>query len=76
MKINVKVKTNSSPPSGGPRVIKTGEIYELYLKSSPIEGRANKEIINLLADYFDVPKSLIKISKGLKSKNKIIEIIY
>lgn len=74
MKISVKVKTNSTPASGKPRVIKDGEIYELYLKSSPIEGQANKEIVGLLADYFDVCKSQITILRGRKSKTKIIEI--
>lgn len=74
MKISVKVKTNCTPPASGARVGKSGEVYDLYLKSSPIEGRANKEVIDLLSDYFDIPKSLIKISKGLKSKNKVVEI--
>ncbi len=40
----------------------------------PIDGKANKEVIKLLADFFEVSKSCIKIQHGLKSKLKIVRI--
>jgi uncharacterized protein (TIGR00251 family) len=45
------------------------------LKSSPIENRANLELIELLAKHYQVPKANVVIKKGLKSKNKIVEIL-
>jgi len=47
---------------------------KIKLKSPPFEGRANAELIKLLSKFFSVPKSQVKIIKGLKSKKKIIEI--
>ena len=44
------------------------------LKSRPIKGEANKEIIKKLAKHFRVSSSKIQIKTGHKSKNKIIEI--
>jgi hypothetical protein len=46
----------------------------INLKSPPLDGKANEELIKLLADKFDVPKSYITIKSGLSSRQKIVEI--
>lgn len=46
----------------------------VHLKSPPVDGKANKELIELLAKKFDVSKSQIRIKSGLSSKNKLVEI--
>jgi len=45
------------------------------IKSKPVKGQANKEIIKKLAKYFGISSSLIQIKTGHKSKEKIIEIL-
>ena len=49
--------------------------FAVSTKEPPVNGRANQAILRILADYFDVSPSQIKIISGLTSKNKIIEII-
>ena len=44
------------------------------VKSKPIKGEANKEIIKKLAKHFGVSTSLVQIKSGHKSKQKIIQI--
>lgn len=44
------------------------------VKSKPEQGKANQELLNLLSVYFDLPVNKIKIIRGLKSHNKIIEL--
>ncbi|MFB5607420.1 MAG: DUF167 domain-containing protein [Candidatus Nitrosomaritimum yanchengensis] len=44
------------------------------IKSRPIKGEANKEIVKKLAKHFGVSTSKIQIKTGHKSKTKIIEI--
>ena len=44
------------------------------IKSRPIKGEANKEIIKKLARHFKISTSLIQIKTGQRSKQKIIEI--
>ena len=39
------------------------------------DGEANTAVIELLSDYFNVPKTRIKILKGATSKHKTIEIV-
>jgi len=44
------------------------------IKSKPIKGEANKEIIKKIAKYFAISTTAIQIKSGHKSKEKIIEI--
>lgn len=71
MKIQVKVKPNS-----GKQEIKELEDGSLlvYLKSSPIKGKANQELIKVLSKKYRVNQSQVLIKHGLSSKNKLIQI--
>ncbi len=44
------------------------------LTSPPEKGKANKQLIEILAKHYNVKKSDIKILKGETSKTKIVEI--
>jgi len=44
------------------------------IKSKPINGEANKEIIKKIAKHFGISTSLVQIKSGHKSKQKIIQI--
>lgn len=45
----------------------------VYLRAKPHDGEANAVLIRLLADYFGIPKTSIKIARGAKSRHKVIE---
>ncbi len=71
MKISVKIKPNSKES----KVERKGEnIFLVYVKSPPIENKANQELVEIISDYFNIPKSKVLILSGLHTKNKIIEI--
>jgi len=46
----------------------------IHLKSPPVDGKANEELIKLLAEKFNVPKSAIRIKSGISSRQKLVEI--
>ncbi len=46
----------------------------IKIKAKAVNGKANKALIEKLADYFHRRKSQVKIIKGLRSHNKIVEI--
>ena len=48
--------------------------FTIHLKSPPVEGKANQELIKLLSKQFKVPKSQISIKSGLSSRHKLVEI--
>ncbi len=45
------------------------------IKSKPIKGQANKEIIKKIAKHFEISTALVQIKSGHKSQEKIIEIL-
>jgi uncharacterized protein (TIGR00251 family) len=45
------------------------------IKSKPIKGEANKEIIKKIAKHFKISTSLVQIKSGHKSSEKIIKIL-
>lgn len=49
--------------------------YEVALNVPPKDGKANKKIIKVLAEYFSVPPSMVRITSGFASRNKRIRII-
>jgi uncharacterized protein (TIGR00251 family) len=73
--IGLSVKVN--PRSRKQEIIELGEkTYKIHVKSSPSKGEANQEVCKLVAKFFDVPVSRVKISRGHKSRNKLITIEY
>ena len=50
------------------------EEFKIWVTAVPAEGEANEAVREILADYFDVPISKIRIKSGNKSKHKLIEI--
>lgn len=71
MKWNLTIKTNARHQNIE-KIDKS--TLKVSVKSSPQDGKANKEVINLLAKYFSTPKSDIKIVLGTKNRKKIVEI--
>ncbi len=47
---------------------------KVKLTSPPVEGKANEELIEFLADLLGVRKSDIKILRGGSSKQKTVEV--
>jgi len=48
--------------------------FKAYLTQPAHSGLANKQLIELLAKYFNVKKYQIRIIRGEKSRDKVIEI--
>lgn len=70
-KIFVKVKPGS-------KIEKIKKIddknFEVWVKEPAKQGKANSRLLKVLADYFKIPLSKVKIVAGHTSKKKIIEI--
>ncbi|TET06291.1 DUF167 domain-containing protein [Candidatus Dependentiae bacterium] len=49
-------------------------ILKCYLKSAPEKGKANKELIKMLADALSIEQKRISIVGGLTSRTKRIKI--
>ena len=72
MKISVRVRPNARRT--GVEQQEDGS-YRVSVTASPVEGKANEQLIEVLADFFDKPKRAITIVRGGQSKNKVVEIV-
>ena len=71
----MKIKVKVIPKSSVQHIVETLEgDLKVKLKAPPVQGQANKELVQMLAKYYKVSKSQVEIIKGLTSKNKIVEI--
>jgi uncharacterized protein (TIGR00251 family) len=65
VKPNARVSVLEQDADGG---------WRASLKSPPLDGKANAELIALVADHFGVPKSRVRIARGAGSRHKRVEI--
>jgi len=72
----MKVSIIAHPNSRKPRIEKDllGALH-VYVNAPPLEGKANKAILEALSKYFNVKKSNISFVSGTKSKIKTFEIL-
>ena len=69
MQKSIKVKPNSAHQ----KITEEADgSLTITLKSPPVDGKANAELIKLLANKFAVPKSRITIKLGLSSRQKLV----
>ena len=71
MKIWVTVKPQAKREEV--KKIADGE-YAVSVRAPAREGKANEAVIELLADYFSVSKSSVKIIRGQSARRKLVEI--
>lgn len=70
MIINIKVY----PKSKQQKIEEEDGLYKVHLVSAPEKGKANKELFQILSDYFDISKNQMIILRGASWQNKIIRI--
>ena len=71
----VKILVKVTPNSRFEEVSRDGDRYLVKVKEPPREGKANRAVIKLLAEHFNVPQSFVRVVSGSGSRNKVIEIM-
>lgn len=69
-KISVKV----IPKSSRQKLKYEGNTLKVWLHPAPEDGKANAELVRILAKKFRVPKGDISILRGETSRNKVVDI--
>ena len=69
--IQVKVKPNARVS-----VLEEGEdgVWQAQLKSPPVDGKANRELVELIAEHFGCAKSAVSIKRGASGRMKLVKI--
>lgn len=72
---NMRITIHAKPGAQKNAVEKIDhEEYVVSVKEPPVQGRANKAIIELLADHFGVSKTSVNLISGRTSRQKIFKI--
>ena len=71
MKIQVIVK----PGAKNEKILESDDGLVIYLHARAHDGEANVALVKALSDYYGVSKSCVKILRGQKSHQKMVEII-
>lgn len=72
MKFFIKVKSGAKEA----KIKKISETnFEIWVKEPAKDGKANRAVVEALAEYLKISKSRFEIISGKTSKQKIIEII-
>jgi uncharacterized protein (TIGR00251 family) len=56
------------------RLEESDGIWIARVKSPPVDGKANRELVELIAEHFDVPRSRVTIKSGAGARVKRVEI--
>lgn len=70
MRLNLKVIPNAKQN----KIVEESGRIKVYLTAPPVEGKANKALIEFLSEHFKVKKNQIRIVRGEKSRDKVLEI--
>jgi len=71
----VRLRVSVIPRSGRSELKKSGNSLKVWLKSAPEDGKANAELMRILADKFDVKTHQIEIISGFSSRKKVVDIM-
>ena len=66
--INIKISPNAKKNE----IIKTDNETKVKITAQPVDGKANKALVEFLSKFFKIPKTSIQIVKGETSKDKKI----
>ncbi len=68
------LKIKVIPKSKNNRVEKIGDVFHVWTSAPAVDGKANEAVLPLLARFLGVKHYDLKITRGLKSRNKIIAV--
>jgi len=71
----VKIKVRVVPRASKVKVKQENGGLKVYLTKFAVDGAANAQLIEVLADFLQVKKYQIEIFQGENSRNKIINLL-
>ena len=76
-KMGAAITVRVMPRSGRNEISEIQEdgTIKIRLKAAPVEGQANKALIEFLSEILDIPKSKIEIVAGQSGRDKLITIL-
>ncbi len=73
MSETIRLQLRVSPGSGRAAVIgRYGAAWKLCVTSPPEKGRANRDVVALLAEALELPRTSVEIVSGHRGRDKVV----
>ena len=72
--ITIEVKVEPRSSQKGIAGVMDNNVLKVKLTSPPVEGAANEQLIEVIAEELKVKRSQVKVIRGHTSKRKVVEI--
>lgn len=66
--LNLRISPNASKNE----IVKTEDVIKVKITAQPVDGKANKALIEYLSKNFKIPKTSFEILKGETTKDKSV----
>ncbi len=74
--LGVLIRVRVTPNAKRARVTKVAETsFEVKVDARAEDGRANRRLLEILSEHFDVPKSKVSIVSGVRSRDKLLDVL-
>jgi hypothetical protein len=71
----VKLEVEVTPKAHRPGVVgRRGDVLKVRVAAPPEGGRANKELIRLVANFLGVPRASVTVARGAAARRKLLDI--
>lgn len=68
--LNIRVIPNAKQN----KIVAEANRLKVYLTAPPVEGKANKALVEFLAEHFGVKKKQVRIVRGERGRDKVVEV--
>ena len=72
--MTMKVKVRVVPRAKKEKIIEENGVLKVYVNDPALEGKANKRVIEMLAEFYKTKKYNITIVQGESQRDKVVEI--
>ncbi len=71
----VKLEVEVTPRARRAGVVgRRGDVLKVRVAAPPEGGRANEELIKIVADFLGVPRASVTVAKGAAARRKLLDI--
>lgn len=72
--ISIEIKVEPRSSQRGIAGVMDNNVLKVKLTSPPVEGAANEQLLEVLAEELKIKRSQIRVIRGHASKRKVVEI--
>jgi uncharacterized protein len=72
---STRLRVRVAPGASRAEVVgRVGDAWKLRVRAAPERGRANEDVVELLAQSLGVPRRDVRIVAGLTARDKVVEL--